>query len=205
MDGRSVYLRQANEALKAEMEEGRRNFNILAEDEAECPVCKHPLGADGKEHLRTEYEQRGLEQKNRYLQNDTELKSVEAKHGLLSAQVRRREDELARRRSQLDGETATLRSRLNDAVKAGEELLTAGAWYSELESNLSTGSFALEEKASLRGIEEELAAVDYDPERRREIDRGIAGLPRDGRRRTGRVEPRAYGAAHQEGRPCIGS
>ena len=64
MDGRSVYLRQANEALKAEMEEGRRNFNILAEDEARCPVCKHPLGPDSKEHLRAEYEQRGLEQKN---------------------------------------------------------------------------------------------------------------------------------------------
>ena len=176
MDGRSVYLRQANEALKAEMEEGRRNFNILAEDEARCPVCKHPLGPDSKEHLRAEYEQRGLEQKTRYLENSAELKSVEAGHERLAAQVRAKETALANRRTQVDGETATLRSRLHDAGKAKDELLTVEAWYTELESNLTTGSFAPDERARLRKIEEESAAVHYDPERRREIDRAIADL-----------------------------
>ena len=176
MDGRSVYLRQANEALKTEMEEGRRNFNILAEDEAMCPVCKNPLGQDSKDHLRSEYKKRGLEQKERYQKNDTELRSVETGREQLSTQIRRREAGLIQRRSQVDGETATLQSRLDDADKAREELVTAEAWHSELESNLSTGSFALEERARLRNIEEELAAIDYDPERRREIDRAIAGL-----------------------------
>ena len=176
MDGRMVYLRQANETLMADMKEGHRNFNILDEDDARCPVCKHPLGADGKEHLRAEYETQGLEQKRRYLENDAEIKDLEGKHAQLSGRTAQKESGIARRRSRVDGETATLQSRLGDAARAKEELITAEAWLAELRANLAVGSFAHEERARLRQTEEELAAIDYDPERRREIEGAIADM-----------------------------
>ena len=174
MDGRIVYLRQANETLMADMKEGHRNFNILDEDDARCPVCKHPLGPDGKEHLRAEYEAQGLEQKRRYLENDGEVKKLESKHTQLSRHLAQEESGTAGRRSRIDGETATLRSRLGDAGKAKEELVTAEAWLAQLRANLTSGSFAHDERARVRDIENELAANDYDPERRREIERAIA-------------------------------
>ncbi len=176
MDGRMVYLRQANETLMADMKEGHRNFNILDEDDARCPVCKHPLGADGKEHLRAEYEAQGLDKKRRYLENDAEIKELGSRHAQLSGRTVQKESGIASRRSRVDGDTATLRSRLGDAGKAKEELVTAEAWLAELRANLSADSFAHEERARLREIEEELAAIDYDPERRREIEGAIADL-----------------------------
>ena len=176
VDGRLVYLGQANETLKADMEEGRRNFNILDEDEAECPVCKHPLGPDGKEHLRAEYETQGLDQKRRYLQYDAELRELYDRHKQLSGQVLEREASISKRKSRADGEIATLRSRLSDAGKAKAELVTAEAWLAQLRANLSAGSFAHDERARIREIVEELAAVDYDPALRREIERTIADI-----------------------------
>ena len=172
MDGRMVYLRQANKDLFAEMEDTRRNFDILNEDEAQCPVCKHPLGHDGKRHLRAEYEKQGMDQKRRYSENDAALKQIESQHKQLSVRVSRRESSRAESARRATRKRAALESRLHEAGKAKEELVTAEAWRGELE----TGSFAHGEKARLRLIEQELAGVEYDPERRRETQRLLDGI-----------------------------
>ncbi len=173
---RMVQLRQANSDLLAEMEDTRRKFDILADDEAACPVCKHPLGPDGKQHLKAEYEQQGLQGKERYSRNRAELDRLESSHAAQSEQAGASTAALDRRRRTAAQKRASLEERLQEAGRAKDELVTAEAWLSQLRANLDSGSFAHEERARLRDIEDELAAVEYDPERRREIDSAMAGL-----------------------------
>ncbi len=173
---RMAQLRQANSDLLAEMEDTRRKFDILADDEARCPVCKHPLGPDGKEHLKTEYEQQGLKGKQRYSENRTDLDRLESSHARQEDDARSRATALDQRRRAAAQRRAALEERLEEAGRAGAELVTAQAWLEQLRANLTAGSFAHEERAKLRNIEEELAAVDYDPERRREIERATSDL-----------------------------
>ncbi len=173
---RMAQIRQANSDLLAEMEDTRRKFDILADDEAACPVCKHPLGPDGKEHLKAEYEQQGLKGKQRYSENRAELDRLESSHARQEDDARSRATALEQRRRGAAQRRAALEERLEEAARAGADLVTAEAWLAQLRANLAAGSFAHEERARLRKIEEELAAVEYDPERRREIERAIAGL-----------------------------
>ena len=173
---RMVQLRQANSDLLAEMEDTRRKFDILDDDQAICPVCKHPLGADGKQHLKAEYEQQGLQGKQRYSENRAELDRLESSHAAQSEQAGNRTAALDRRRRGAAQKRASLEERLQEAGRARDELVTEEAWLAQLRANLGSGSFAHDEKARLRDIESELAAVEYDPERRREIDRAIAAL-----------------------------
>ena len=173
---RMAQLRQANSDLLAEMEDTRRKFDILADDEAACPVCKHPLGPDGKKHLKAEYEQQGLKGKQRYSENRAELDRLESSHARQEDDARSRATALEQRRRGAAQRRAALEERLEEAARAGADLVTAEAWLAQLRANLAAGSFAHEERARLSKIEEELAAVEYDPERRREIERAIAGL-----------------------------
>ncbi len=173
---RMVQLRQANSDLLAEMEDTRRKFDILADDQATCPVCKHPLGPDGKQHLKAEYEQQGLQGKERYSRNRAELDRLESSHAAQSEQAGASTAALGQRRRTAAQKRASLEERLQEAGRAKDELVTAEAWLSQLRANLDSGSFAHEERARLRDIEDELAAVEYDPERRREIDSAMAGL-----------------------------
>ena len=173
---RMAQIRQANSDLLAEMEDTRRKFDILADDEAACPVCKHPLGPDGKEHLKAEYEQQGLKGKQRYSENRAELDRLESSHARQEDDARSRATALEQRRRGAAQRRAALEERLEETARAGADLVTAEAWLAQLRANLAAGSFAHEERARLSKIEEELAAVEYDPERRREIERAIAGL-----------------------------
>ena len=173
---RMAQLRQANADLLTEMEDTRRKFDILADDEAACPVCKHPLGPDGKEHLKAEYEQQGLKGKQRYSANRAELDRIESSHARQEDEARNRSAALEQRRRAVSQRRAALEERLQEAARAGGELVTAEAWLAQLRANLTAGSFAHDERARLRKIEDELADVEYDPERRREIERAIADL-----------------------------
>ena len=172
---RMDQLNQANTDLRAEMDDTRRKFDILG-DEATCPVCKHPLGPDGREHLKAELEQQGLNSKRRYAENRDELGRLESTHARQEDEARSRSAALEQRRRGAAQRRATLQERLQEAEKAAGELATAEAWLAELRANLATGSFASEERKRLGEIEEELAAVEYDPGRRGEIDRSIAAL-----------------------------
>ncbi len=172
---RMDQLNQANRDLRAEMDDTRRKFDILG-DEATCPVCKHPLGPDGREHIKAELEQQGLNSKRRYSENRAELDRLESSHARREDEARSRAAALEQRRRAAAQRRATLEERLQEATRARDELGTAEAWLVQLRENLTTGSYALEERARLRDVEAELAAVAYDPDRRREIDLAVTDL-----------------------------
>ena len=167
MDGRIGYLRQTNKDLMAEMEDLRGKYDILqAQDTAQCPVCKQPLGAEGKDHLEAEYRDQGLVHKSRYQANSDEEKNLVTSHSELSGLVKRLDREREEKQRDVQAKRTAAIRELEEARTAGQELDALVPRLTKLEEDLAAGRFALDARARMERLDAELATLAYDPERR---------------------------------------
>ena len=161
---RVASLKEATTRLKTEMEETRRNFDLLDQDQADCPVCKKPLGPEGRDHLRAEYEAQGRQAKETYRQQEVERQAQELKHEELAAQLAAQEAELERRRRDLQIAHAAAERDLDESQRALAQLESAIRELDVVERSLRDESFASEERTAL---DAESTALDYDLETHR--------------------------------------
>ena len=170
------FLEEANASLKEEMAETRKKFDMLDEGDAQCPLCNQPLGPDGKEHLRREYEAVGREARQRYDAQDAERKESAQKHSALSAEVTRDEADRDRRRRELQTKVVAWETELAEARRAREELQPARQELDGLREMLGAKSFALEERQALVELSRKLEALSYDDVAHRHAREGVAEL-----------------------------
>ena len=161
------YLEEANASLLNEMEEARKKFDMLDQDDALCPLCKQPLGTEGQEHLRREYETEGKESKGLYQQHAAERDRLKKRHDELTTQTSEQQTELGQRRQQAQTITATQERDLEDSRKAQAELGPALEELERLQTNLRESGFALEEQHRLTELDSQLATLRYDGDKHR--------------------------------------
>ena len=167
MDGRIGYLRQTNKDLLAEMEDLRGKYDILqAQDAAQCPVCKQPLGPEGKDHLEAEYKDQGLVLKSRYQVNSNEEKNLVTSHSELTGLVKRLDGEREEKQRDVQAKRAAANRGLEEARAARQELDSSVPRLTKLEEDLAADRFALNARARMMRLDAELATLAYDPERR---------------------------------------
>ncbi len=165
-DGSARYLQQLNAALKAEMEALRKKFDMLEQGEATCPLCNQPLGEEGMEHLRGEYESQGLEKKRQHGENKKEHERLTAKHKELANLVATLEEELDQRRKDVQRKAVALSRDLDDSHKAQEELERASADLELAEATISGKDFAHDQRQRIALIAAEIDTLGYDDARR---------------------------------------
>ena len=158
------YLEEANASLKAEMEKTRRKFDMLDQDEALCPLCKTPLGPDGQDHLRREYEAEGREAKRQFQENVAGQETLRQRHGELAVQVSTQERELGRKRQELQTRVANLDRDLDEGRKAQAQLQTAAGELATLEAHLADEKFAERERGELARLDADVERLEYDHE-----------------------------------------
>lgn len=196
MDGRIGYLRQTNKDLLAGMEDTRGKYDMLmAQDTAQCPLCKQPLGPEGRDHLEAEYKEQGLERKSRYQANSDEEKGLMNSHSELSDLVRRLDAEREEKQRDVQAARAAANRGLEEARAASQDLDSSVPRLTKLDEDLAAGRFALDSRARMERLDAELATLAYDPERRTavqeratEVGERLAKLERElseGRRGTG--------------------
>ena len=173
---RAAYLRESNEALRKSMEDTRSKFDLLTEDQAECPLCKQPLGLDGKEHLTREYAAQGQQDKQQFQANNTELQGNEFAQFELTARISNQENEISSRTQRLQTEFATLDRDMDESQRAKVEIGASQNELEALEERLSAGRFAEREKAGVVELEVKLASLDYDDTAYREIQDRVMAL-----------------------------
>ena len=164
-----MFLEQANEELRREMADTRNKFDLLEQGEVECPLCKQPLGSDGQDHLRQEYEAKGRQSKERFQANNTEHQKLASLHQDLVSKMRQEESLLERNRQELQSNLATVNQDREQASKAQNELEPANAQLEELQQSLRSGDYVQDEQRQLSNIEAEIAGLGYDPERRNQV------------------------------------
>ena len=164
ISSRLGYLEETNTNRLREMEETRQKFDMLDVSEALCPLCKQPLGSEGKEHLRLEYESQGTEAKQEYQRNTEEQDHLKQTRDVLMAQVSKQETELDQRRQQAQTRVAAQERELAECQSARGGLTTAAKELEGLQQQLDTSGFAQEQRQRLGQLDGELAALGYSDE-----------------------------------------
>ena len=155
-------LTQHNERLREEMEDTRRKFDLLEQGDTLCPLCNQPVGDDGAEHLRAEYESLGRAAKQRYESNDAEKRELEGKLKRMAAQIRRMERAQDAEGRRIQGANATLTREREEAERAREQLETTAPQLERLRATLESDDYAHDEREELARVASEIAALAYD-------------------------------------------
>ena len=155
-------LTQANERLRAEMEDTKRKFDLLEQGDTLCPLCKQPVGEDGAEHLRAEYETQGQAAKRLYQSNAAESRELDGKRERMASRIAEMERTQQTEGRRIQGENATLTRERDAAERAREQLEDAGPRLERLRARLDSQDYAHEQRRGVALMELELDALGYD-------------------------------------------
>lgn len=161
----------ANDRLKREMEDTRKKFDMLEQGETICPLCQQPLGEEGQEHLRSEYETQGREHRRQYDQNTVDIKTLTAVHQEARADLAQFEAKLTHGRQEAERKSANLNRDKAESEKATAELEVATAKLLETERVLALEEYAVDERQGRTRLEAEVSALQYDAERHESVRR----------------------------------
>jgi exonuclease SbcC len=169
--------------LRSQMEDTRKRFDLLEAGEAQCPVCQQPLGDEGAEHLRAEYEKEGKEAKAQFSENKARTKQVaddavrtEAALAGALAQAASAGQAVERRGAELDRDLAISRRAVADLEGARTRVTRVAA-------SLKSEDFAKDAATQLARLDARVGELGYD-----------AGGHLAARSRASELEP--YAALH---------
>ncbi|MBI4312087.1 MAG: SMC family ATPase [Chloroflexi bacterium] len=149
LDAERQGLASANERLMLDMQNLRKKVDMLAQGDARCPLCGTELGVDGRQHIAGEYEAQGKVMAQEHRQNQVRLRELEPRCKEIEAWLRKEEREVAEGRRGTLAKAGALSQQTDDARKAPAELTQ---------------------------IEQELAALGYDPSLHRQVREAIGSL-----------------------------
>jgi exonuclease SbcC len=169
-------LKSANERLLGEMEETRKKFNMLDRDESVCPLCRQPLGAEGQDHLRREYESEGRRSRKLYDENADRSTALDRTHRELTARVAHEDSELRETRARAEKERARLERDLEESRKAVAETELARVETRRVDQLIQKEDFAHEERRNLAKLDEEVSGLMFDDAAHRSAREGVREL-----------------------------
>lgn len=155
-------LEQERGQAVAEGEALRDRVQMLRSSEAAaCPVCRQPLGADGRQHLDQEYETRMTALRDQVRTLQTQAKQIDQEIKALQAGVHADEQKI-RQMSGLQRQLGELQIRVADAALAAAALPQRQAEVSALRRRLDERDYAAEVWARSTAVEAQMAALAYD-------------------------------------------
>jgi len=158
------------ERYKSEGQELRSKLNLLrstGHQEAVCPLCKTSLGEDGCGRLAETYEADIAEKLRLYRLNEAQLKQLAEESAGLERDLEQREKKISDSGRRGELKLSDLERQTIEARQAQEELDAARGKLAEVTASMSSGDFAVQEHAQLKGVEAEIAGTGYDEGARR--------------------------------------
>ena len=164
MESRSAALNSENERLCQTMEDTRKKFDLLDAGDAECPLCGQGLEADGREHLRAEYEEMGRTSKSSYRANTNDLGDLERRGRGMTAEIRRMESTLRGNQQDLHSRQGKLAAQIDQSRKAKLDAEVAGRELAEVRSRLDSEAYAEDHRRSAAESLDALNRLGFDPQ-----------------------------------------
>lgn len=163
-------LTSTNTQLKEEMQELRRKVDMLAREEAKCPLCGTDLGVEGRERIMENYEMEGQEKKKTFRANEYEAKHLEGELKAINREISALEGKIGEGQAQCERQRETLNrdhAEAENSLPAERELLgraeeTVGRWRSTLVDDTATLESIKGELASFPEVEARLSAAQKD-------------------------------------------
>ena len=157
-------LEKENEQLRHSMTDTRKKFDMLDQDGSLCPICNQPVGPEGKQHLRNEFEATGRHNKDSFNSNTEEITTLSIKHSDIVKQISVANQKLVLERQQLSNNKASLQKSYSDATSAKVEIAKIEPDLKQIEHSIKNGDFSHKEKKLLGEIITALDELKYDPE-----------------------------------------
>ena len=164
MESRAAALDSENERLRQAMEDTRQKFDLLEAGVAECPLCGQGLEADGREHLRAEYEALGQTSKSSYQANAGEMADLERRGRGLKSEVQRLESAFRRSQQELHSRQGKLAAQIDHARKAKLEVEVAERELAGVRVKLDSEAYAEDHRRSAAEASEGLNKLGFDPQ-----------------------------------------
>jgi len=183
-------LDEENVRLRQSMLDTRSKFDMLDKGEATCPLCNQHLGDDGQEHLRSEYQRTGQQDRASFVSNEAIKKDLEQRQEELATLLTKGESDIRAGRQNLQATTVHLQRDQTDSKKAEEDLKLVSTELTLVEQALRGGAYAVDERRVSEQVSAELATLEYDPHRHEELRNSIRTLEpyRDLSRRLSEAE-----------------
>ena len=181
-------LEQQNRSLRDHMQDTRKKYDMLQSadhdgDRArahahaqECPLCSQRLTPDGKRNLLAEYERLGVESRNQYRRNETQIATLKSEHARINRELRELEEANADTGRSLAAQEATLIRDREDAIAAASAVQTETAALADLNRRLRSDEFAAEERSRLSELDAAISALDYDADAHRRTRAAVQSL-----------------------------
>lgn len=172
----SAYEAQAQRA-REEMDALRQRLALLqAQPDPVCPLCKTPLGPEGKAHLEQEITVQGKALRQAH---DTALRQAQQARQQAQTLAGQREDlrqRLDKERRTLEAQRARTARDLETARQAARQVQAWSAEAQALQERLAQGAFALEHRQRLAQARQALAGVGYDPQAHQTLRQQVRDL-----------------------------
>ena len=166
--------------LRSQMDDTRQRFDLLEAGDAQCPVCQQPLGDEGADHLRAEYEREGKEAKTRFSENRVRTKQVVEQSAMTEVSLAAAVAKAASAGQDVERRAAELERDVGIAKQAIADLGGARARAVKVEASLKSQDFAEDAVLQLARLDAQLGELGYD-----------AGVHRMGREAVAELEPYA--------------
>ena len=163
-------LTSTNARLKEEMQELRGKIEMLAQEEAKCPLCGIELGVEGRERIMENYEAEGQGKKNTFRTNEREVGHLESELKALNGEISTLEGKIREGQAQCESREETLNKdheeaeaslpREKEALERAEEALLR--WQSILEGDTKRRECLKVELASFPELEASLSSAQKD-------------------------------------------
>jgi exonuclease SbcC len=164
-------------SLNAELEKLRNQLRMLtAEKLPVCPVCRTPLGPEGRQHLEEEITAQGKALRAQQDSRLAEAKGLRARADALQRETDAADAALRKQREDLLRKQAAAQRSLEDARAAASEHTTVLEQSRLLSARLTTNDFAQTEQRGLAHARQELTALAYDQQAHQELRQQVAAL-----------------------------
>ncbi|MCL5998234.1 MAG: SMC family ATPase [Chloroflexi bacterium] len=158
---RQAELKAQNDELRRKMKELKSRIDALSTVGAICPTCGRELAEGDRQRVLAEWKDQGRQWGDTYRAGEEMYKQLSALRTSLEAQIADAERVLVRLPGQ-QREVTALEERLSRAGEAAMQLPAARAGLERVERVLAEQAFALEARAALAAVTQELADLGYD-------------------------------------------
>ena len=148
-------LTSANARIEEEGKEIREKVDMLAQEEAKCPLCGTELGVEGRERIMANYETQLKEKREEYRVNEGEAKHLESELRALNGEISALEGKIREGQAQCESRQGTLN---RDHAEAEDSLPREGEALERAQEALERWRSTLDgDTARLESLKGELA------------------------------------------------
>lgn len=160
---------EADQSL-AEMQNLRKQLDILSNDENQCPICGTSLDEKKLAHTKHELTMQGKANRKRYLNLQNRKKVLAKRRNHKESELTLKENKVSKEKRLLLARQGFLIREKEEATAAAGEVQRLTGELSRIESQLRLEDFARSSRSELNEVKDRISSLGYNSEKHQELE-----------------------------------